>query len=122
MEQIELVKELLKTDISSELKDILEKQFPEVAKNKYERITNILFCLVRDKSYIENDLKASGLSREEILNWLERLQFKCNPYKIAVQSILRICKCYDNPISSKYSLIDDIRSECKNVLEYDSLY
>ena len=50
----------------------LEDIFPELAESEDERIKNLIYCLIRDRSDFGKMLEANGCSVDKALAWLEK--------------------------------------------------
>ena len=61
-----------------EIDEKLKQIFPELAESEDERIGNLIYCLIRDRSDNGKLLEANGCSVEKALAWLEK---QCNLMK-----------------------------------------
>lgn len=51
---------------------VLESLFPELKESEDERIRNLIYCLIRDRSDSKKLLEHNGVSVDEALAWLEK--------------------------------------------------
>jgi len=78
-EAIERAKKVL-LDCTPEEQKVVEYIYPELAESEDERIRNLIYCLIRDRSDNGKLLEHNGCSVEKALTWLEK-QGEKNPVK-----------------------------------------
>ena len=69
-DKLKLAKEALES--GSYDRETIEYIFPELAESEDERIRNLIYCLIRDRSDNKKLLEANGCSGEKALAWLEK--------------------------------------------------
>lgn len=81
------------------------------------------------KNSCGNQGKNSG--EFEVYNWLKTIKDRVqlqniayyNPYKEVVESIAKMCKCYEHvDVGSLQDFYDNVKVKCKDSKEYDSLF
>lgn len=68
-EAIKIVRNIYQTDAE---KEALGTLVPELAESENKKISNLIYCIVRDREDVKNTLEANGVSVNDALAYLEK--------------------------------------------------
>lgn len=72
MTREEALNKVRQMSLPKETMEILEALAPELAESEDERIKNLIYCIVRDRSDVGKLLEANGCPVEKALSWIEK--------------------------------------------------